>query len=623
VSGLRRLVGGLWGPVLALPLLAALPALSGAPPGRLLAGLDSQLESLVFRLRGLRPVPQDPLILAIDNDSLALGELLDERQRQASPLWRAMGPWPWSRALQAELAALVLERGAAQVVFNLVHSEPSRYGPADDAAFVRRLAPWRDRLVLAASHAVTEQDGVERAQLNRPLADPGWPGGLPRQGLTTVLQSPQGLSEAIPGRRWLQESLSGFGGAVPWPLAYAALAVAPPPPPLGIDFSGPAARLERVPAWQLLERPDSLWRGRTVLIGVTAAQLGDQQETPFGPMSGTELQAAALASVLEGTGRLPLAAPALSALLVGWGLLVWWALRRGSGSRPTLVISAALLALALLLLAATWGWARLRPPAAALLLAPLLGGLVRGGEQGLREQRERAYLHQLLARRISPTLLRDILREPGPIWTQVGGSRCRCVVLFTDLVGFTALSARLEPAPLFSLLNRYFEAIASAVIEQQGLVDKFIGDALMAEFGVPRSRGDAEEALAAVRAALAMQQRLEALNRELVAQGSEPLRQGIGLHLGEVIAGNLGSSERLEFTVVGAAVNLACRLESLTRQFPDQPILISGELRALLPPELPVVDLGRHALKGWPEPVAVFGLGGAAVAAVGPGAADR
>jgi adenylate cyclase len=183
-------------------------------------------------------------------------------------------------------------------------------------------------------------------------------------------------------------------------------------------------------------------------------------------------------------------------LLVGWGLLVWWALRRGAGSRQTLVISAVLLALALLLLAATWGLARLRPPAAALLLAPPLGGLVRGGEQGLLEQRERAYLHQLLARRISPTLLQDILREPGPIWTQVGGSRCRCVVLFTDLVGFTTLSARLEPAPLFSLLNRYFEAIASAMIEEQGLVDKFIGVALMAEFGVPpqpgRCRGSPE-----------------------------------------------------------------------------------------------------------------------------------
>ena len=282
-----------------------------------------------------------------------------------------------------------------------------------------------------------------------------------------------------------------------------------------------------------------------------------------------------------------------------------------------------MLALALLLAAGAWGLARLRPPAAALLLAPLLAGLGRSGGQGWREQRERAYLHQLLARRISPALLRHILRQPGPIWTQVGGSRCRCVVLFTDLVGFTALSARLEPAPLFSLLNRYFEAIASAVIEEQGLVDKFIGDALMAEFGVPRSRGDGEEALAAVRAALAMQRRLEVLNGDLLAQGIEPLRQGIGLHLGEVIAGNLGSSERLEFTVVGAAVNLACRLESLTRQFPDQSILISGELRALLPPAFPVVDLGRHALKGWPEPVAVFGLGGAVVAAADPAAAEH
>lgn len=95
----------------------------------------------------------------------------------------------------------------------------------------------------------------------------------------------------------------------------------------------------------------------------------------------------------------------------------------------------------------------------------------------------------MLARRVSPTLLRDILREPGPIWTQVGGVRGRCVVLFTDLMAFTPFSAALPPAELFSLLNRYFEAIAAAVIAEEGLLDKFIGDSLMAEFGVPRSRG--------------------------------------------------------------------------------------------------------------------------------------
>jgi adenylate cyclase len=182
------------------------------------------------------------------------------------------------------------------------------------------------------------------------------------------------------------------------------------------------------------------------------------------------------------------------------------------------------------------------------------------------------------------------------------------VVLFTDLVGFTPLSAQLEPPELFALLNRYFEAIAAAVIAEQGLLDKFIGDALMAEFGVPRSRGDAQEALAAVRAAVAMRASLERLNAELRSCGQPTLRQGIGLHFGEVIAGNLGSSQRLEFTVIGASVNVASRLEGLTRRFPDHPILISGSVLELLSDQLEVEPLGAHSLKGWPEPVEVFGL---------------
>ena len=161
---------------------------------------------------------------------------------------------------------------------------------------------------------------------------------------------------------------------------------------------------------------------------------------------------------------------------------------------------------------------------------------------------------------------------------------------------------------MFALLNRYFEAIAAAVIAEEGLLDKFIGDALMAEFGLPRSRGDAEEALAAVRAALAMQASLRALNTELAAAGQPTLRQGIGLHFGEVMAGNLGSSQRMEFTVIGASVNVASRLERLTRRYPQTPILISGAILALLPKRLEVVRLGAHDLRGWPEPVDVYGL---------------
>jgi adenylate cyclase len=549
------------------------------------------------------PVPERvPVLLAVDRESLALDQMLSPAEREASPLWRRMGAWPWSRALQAELAAAVLERGAARVVFNIVTSQPSRYGPADDQAFARRLAPWRQHVVLAASLAAGEQGGVAQVELRRPLYTP-----FRRVGLTALLQSPQGITEAIPGRRWLEQALADFPPPYPPPLAFAALGRPVPAEPLAINYPGPAGSLPQVPAWQVLEQPEGFWRGRTVLFGATAAELGDQQETPYGPLSGAEVQAAALTSLLQGSAQRQLPAPGVAGLLLGWSLLAALLLRRGTNASATLSVALTTASGGLLLAGLSWagGWLL---PVTALVGMPLLGGGVRGFGQWRRESRERNYLHELLARRVSPTLLRDILREPGPLWTQVGGSRARCVVLFTDLVGFTPLSAELEPPELFALLNRYFEAISAAVIAEQGLLDKFIGDALMAEFGVPRSRGDAIEALAAVRAALAMQASLGRLNQELIAAGRPPLRQGIGLHFGEVIAGNLGSSQRLEFTVIGASVNVASRLEGLTRLFPQHPILISASVLALLPGQLKVEPLGAHPLKGWPEPVEVFGL---------------
>jgi adenylate cyclase len=313
--------------------------------------------------------------------------------------------------------------------------------------------------------------------------------------------------------------------------------------------------------------------------------------------------------VLQGRGFRAAPGPVALLLLLGWAGVGLGLLGRPSTAMATAGTSL-LLALAALLAAALAWWAGWWVPVTALVAVPLLGGGSRALSQWRGEGRERAYLHQVLARRISPALLDDILREPGPLGTQLGGSRVRCAVLFTDLVGFTPLCARLEPAALFALLNRYFEVIAAVVITENGLLDKFIGDSLMAEFGVPRSRGDAEEALAAVRAALAMQAALERLNAELLSRGEPTLRQGIGIHVGEVIAGNLGSSQRLEFTVVGATATLASRIEGLSRDFPAFPALISGAVLDLLPDRLDVEPLGEHRLKGWPHPIAVYGLRG-------------
>jgi len=567
-----------------------------------LGGIDSLWSVLFFQVRGQRPAPSDPVLLAVDADSLALDQLLTAAERRASPLWRRMGPWPWPRELQADLAAAVLERGAKQVVFNIVLAGPSRYGPADDAAFQRRLAPWRQRVVLAASYGTSEQAGLEQTQLQMPLFP------FPRVGLTALLLSPQGLVQAIPGRHWLEENLADFAPPHPAPLADVAAGRSLSEAPVGIDFTGPAARLPQVPAWQVLQQPPGFWRGRTVVIGATVPELGDQQETPFGPQSGAQVQVAALATVEQQRGFRAMPGPWVGMLLLGWPLLAGGGLRRGRDAAATAVIAVALAAAGITASGLGWVLAHCLWPVTFLVATPLLGGGLRAWGQGRQESRERAYLHQILARKVSANLLRDILREPGPIWTQVGGSRARCVVLFTDLVEFTPMSSSLQPSEIFTLLNRYFEAIAAAVIAEDGLLDKFIGDSLMAEFGVPHSRGDRQEAMAAVRAALAMQASLAQLNAELAAAGRQPLRQGIGLHFGEVMAGNLGSSQRLEFTVIGMSVIVASRLERLTRRFPDTPILISGALLALLPDRLQVLPLGSHRLKGLPDPVDVYGL---------------
>jgi adenylate cyclase len=597
----------LWGLALFAGLLLVQPVLRPSPPGQALVTLDAALQAALFRLRGVRPDPAAPVVLAIDGESLALDRLLAPEERQASALWRQMGPWPWPRALQAELAATVLERGARRVVFNLVLAQPSRFGPADDAAFQRRLAPWWPQLVLAAASSVSDQQGLEQVQLQRPLY------AGPAVGLTNLLQSPQGLTDAIPGRAWISAHLAGFQPPLPQALAWVGAAGGAaqggvPTQPRGINFPGPAGTLPTVPAWQLLEQPGDFWRGRTVVIGATAAELGGQLETPFGPQSGTEVQAAALASVMAGTTLRSLSEPAQLALLMAWAVLLAWSLTRLATARQAVLLSLAWLAAAALLTALLWWYAFLWLPLSALLLLPALAGGTRSAALGWRETRERQVLHQLLSKRMSPALLQNILREPGPLWTQLGGSRTRCVVLFTDLVGFTPLSARLEAVELFALLNRYFDGLAQAVIAEQGLLDKFIGDSLMAEFGLPRSRGEAQEALAAVRAAQAMQRSLAALNEELEAAGQPPLRHGIGIHVGDVVAGNLGSAQRMEYTVIGAAVNIASRLEGLTRQCPGHSILISAEVRRLLPQTVAVEALGSFNVKGWDVPLEVYGL---------------
>jgi adenylate cyclase len=188
------------------------------------------------------------------------------------------------------------------------------------------------------------------------------------------------------------------------------------------------------------------------------------------------------------------------------------------------------------------------------------------------------------------------------------GRRIRSVIWLSDLRGFTELSDHHSGEDVTALLNAYFECLVTAIAEQGGEVLKFIGDGLLAVFSYSdgaTGRVAAESALAAARMALEALDRLNASPPEALLQteGWRPLRTGIALHAGEVFFGNIGSVGRLDFTVIGRAVNEASRVESLTKTL-GRPLLITGAVAHLL--SGPLDDLGRHTLRGRAEPIRLF-----------------
>ncbi len=213
--------------------------------------------------------------------------------------------------------------------------------------------------------------------------------------------------------------------------------------------------------------------------------------------------------------------------------------------------------------------------------------------------RERDKLRVTMGKYMTEEVLQHVLA--GEV--ELGGKTLEITILFCDLRGFTTFAEKRSAQELVGILNEYFTEMVDCVMGQGGVVDKYIGDNIMAVFGAPVSRSD--DASRAVRAALAMRAALVTLNARFAERGIEPLRFGIGLHTGEVVAGNIGSVRRMEYTVIGDAVNLASRLESKTKEL-DTDLLISDATRAKLDDSFVVEANGEISVKGRAQPVTIF-----------------
>lgn len=382
-------------------------------------------------------------------------------------------------------------------------------------------------------------------------------------------------------------------------------------PALGTDLKTETYRTFKV--FQLLVSEDQLQQGqkpdidpaifkdKIVFVGTTAAGLFDVFETPFanGKMPGINIHAAVADDILSARFMSPIDTrvrvgtvftAAVVSGVVATLLPVWWATAIVAG------MSAAFGVIAARIFAAGY-WLNVTQPFFGASVA-LFAGV---GYQYFVEGREKRKMKKLFGQYVSKDVYAHLVADPS--LAKLGGTRRQMTVLFSDIRGFTTVSERGQPEEIVHTLNEYFTKMVEIVFRHRGTVDKFVGDMVMALFGAPLA--DEQHAEHAVEAALDMIDELGRLNALWHAEGRPMLDIGIGINTGPMIAGNIGSEQIMSYTVIGDAVNLGSRLESLNKNYGTR-IIISEATKEQLKGRYNLKPLGEVVVKGKTKPVAIF-----------------
>ncbi|MCE5181047.1 MAG: adenylate/guanylate cyclase domain-containing protein [Betaproteobacteria bacterium] len=342
--------------------------------------------------------------------------------------------------------------------------------------------------------------------------------------------------------------------------------------------------------------------GAIVLVGTTAPGLMDMRSTPVGAVyAGVEVHANLIAGMLDRNIKQKpafiMGAEIVEMLLLG--LLLAFALPLLSPVRASFTAVAALLLVTGVNLA-LWQYANtVMPLAASMLMIGMLFML--GMSYGFFvESRAKRQITGLFGQYVPPELVDEMSENPGN-FSMEGESR-EMTVLFSDVRGFTTISEGLSPKELSQLMNEYMTPMTRIIHKHRGTIDKYIGDAIMAFWGAPIK--DPAHARNAVLAALEMQETLDQLRPQFIERGWPEIRIGVGLNSGIMSVGNMGSEFRMAYTVMGDAVNLGSRLESITKQY-HVGILV-GETTQQAVPDVVFREMDRVRVKGKDEPVAIY-----------------
>src|SRR3989442_2473194 len=369
-----------------------------------------------------------------------------------------------------------------------------------------------------------------------------------------------------------------------------------------INFRGEPKTFPWFPYYRVVngEIPSSAFAGKIVLIGPTSEKQKDTFPTAFshGDMPGVEIHANALDTLIRGDRirELPESVSTVLAIvgaLVGSALVVRLRAMRGLVAVVGVSVVIALGTFGAFAYSDVW----MRSMAGTFALALGYGATV--VESFIREQRERRRLSLFFSKDVVRTLMRE--RDEGSL----GSSRRVVTVLFSDIRGFTSLSEKLSPEQVSEMVLEYLTEMTDIVERNGGIVDKYIGDCVMALYNAPVP--NPEHAANAIRTGLELQERTLGVAARWEAKLGLSIRSGVGINTGEAVVGFLGSRKRPAYTAIGDAVNLAARLEALTKDY-GASIIISQVTHELLKGRFPTRELWRGTGKGKSLPVKIFGV---------------
>lgn len=566
------------------------------------------------------------VLIGIDRASYA-GDLEPAEVRRAPVLGLLEENFPWSRAVWATLIDKLATAGARIIIVDLIFSAPGR----DDAALRQVLDKYRDRVVIGCNFSDLETERGVFLKLNPPSPSvlsnsgasaaldarvgyvniwPDWDGVLRRASYRQTgaqaggLLDASAILESLSGRALQKLGLARLLPANLEPQLFRY--TAPPgngykPHPIG-DVLSPEV-------WARNYGNGAFFRDKIVLIGPTANLFQDTHRTPFtfpaADMLGPEIHLNILNAALHGQflHEPPMVVDLLIIAAMGLlaGLLCYVFLQPVQRQLVVLVCACAFVLLAQMLYD-TPGWVI---PTAGPLTVLLLSSAMVLMYDFVLERVDKARVRRTLERYVSKNVVKELLDNPQTYFNSLSGVRRNVTILFSDVRGFTTLTEGADSALLVRQLNEYFSAMVSHVFAQHGTLDKFIGDAVMAVWGNIVSAGPAQDAQHAVATALAMKRSLAALNENWRVRGMTELAFGIGINHGEAIVGNLGSSEKMELTVIGDAVNLASRLEGLTKEY-HLDLLIGETMAPLVEARFLLRTVDYVQVKGKTKPVTVY-----------------